>query len=188
MAESKIVLSKNDFILQQASRRVKLFNIIGGIMIVICMVWVLIEIFPLFEARFVYNMQISMKDTILMWFFLAVSLFFIVYAFGIFLMPFITRYKIRRDYKKSDRTSVIRIEFEEEGVVAKQSQQGVSAEMRYAYSIMDGYIEKSNAVYIKLNLYKSKYYLVLDDDAYLKGNREELVTFLESKEIKHLEK
>ncbi len=95
-----------------------------------------------------------------------------------------------RYYRKqaASKEKSVEIEFGEESIVGRFVNGGVGGENRFAYSVVDGYEARNNAVYIRLMVEKSKEFLILHDDAYLEGSKEELIEFLEGKGIKSLQK
>ncbi|MCM1164444.1 MAG: hypothetical protein NC299_00120 [Lachnospiraceae bacterium] len=74
-------------------------------------------------------------------------------------------------------------EFSDKDVLCRLSLNGVDAEERYAYSIMDGFFERNNAIYIRLNVDNRQRFLVVHNDAYSDGSSAELAALLESRGV-----
>lgn len=74
-------------------------------------------------------------------------------------------------------------EFSEDGVTVRLSLNGVEADERYAFSIMDGYFERNGAIYIRLTVDKLQRFLAVHNDTYYEGSREDLATLLESRGV-----
>ncbi len=145
----------------------------------------LIQIWPWWKALYFFGYQIfSAKDMLFLIFFSGAGLFFIA-------LPFFMPYQLSiRYYRKqaASKEKSVEIEFGEESIVGRFVNGGVGGENRFAYSVVDGYEARNNAVYIRLMVEKSKEFLILHDDAYLEGSKEELIEFLEGKGIKSLQK
>lgn len=82
----------------------------------------------------------------------------------------------------------VEIAFEEEGIVKRMSGKEYSDETHIDYPCVEGYLERKNVVYIRFILNQSPSYFILYDDAYIEGSREELIRFLEERNIKRLKK
>ena len=158
-------------------------NILFGAAEIILGLITLIEISPWLRALYIYGHNIfSAKDMCFLIFFSGAGLFFIAFPF---FYPYLLSMKVYRKEATRKRKS-LEIEFGEESIIARFANEGVCGENRYEYSAVDGYVERNHAVYIRLMIEKSKSYLILHDDAYSEGNKEELIRFLEEKSIRNL--
>lgn len=71
-------------------------------------------------------------------------------------------------------------EFLDDCVLCRLLLNGIEAEERYSYSIMDKYFEQNNAVYIRGNVDNRQRFLTVHNDSYSEGSAEELKALLES--------
>lgn len=74
-------------------------------------------------------------------------------------------------------------EFSDDSVLCRLSLNGVAAEERYSYSIMEKYFEQNGAVYIRLNIDNRQRIMVVHNDSYSEGSADELKALLESRGI-----
>ena len=177
--------SKKDFLYVTKStfwnRRTILFAAVEFIL----GLFTLIQIWPWWKALYFFGYQIfSAKDMLFLIFCSGVSLLIIACPF---LMPYHLSISYYRKQAASKEKSA-EIEFGEESIIGRFANEGVCGENRFGYSVVDGYEARNNAVYIRLMVGKSKEFLILHDDAYLEGSKEELIEFLEGKGIKSLQK
>ena len=80
--------------------------------------------------------------------------------------------------------SLFTSEFFEDHLISKVTNNESDTESRLSYSLIDTYYEKNNAMYIKLKNKPQKTFLILHDDSYLEGTKEELILLLEKKQIR----
>ncbi|MDE7251799.1 MAG: hypothetical protein K2O32_02485 [Acetatifactor sp.] len=184
MIRNTYVLSKKDAIFISKSEYYNLRNlrsILAGAVEVILGIALLIYFFPWWKAVFVYRQLVSAQDM----FWLLVSL--IVGWMSIILPFWMPIWRALRFYKfQVDKKHFPEIELREDGIVVKQSVEGAFSERHFEYSLLDGYVEKNHAVYIRITMQESKGYLVLHDDTYLEGSKAELLELFERKNIKQL--
>lgn len=140
---------------------------------------------PWWIAVLIYGQRFSAEDMLILIFGAGVGLFGIVY-------PFISLYRLamkvyHEEVSYKEKMSV-EIAFEEEGIVKRMSSKTYSNETHIDYSCVEGYLARKNVVYIKFILNQSPSYFILYDDAYIEGSREELIRFLEERNIKRLKK
>lgn len=74
-------------------------------------------------------------------------------------------------------------EFLDECVLCRLLLNGIEAEERYSYSIMDKYFEQNNAVYIRGIIDNRQRFLAVHNDSYSEGSAEELKVLLESRGV-----
>jgi len=48
---------------------------------------------------------------------------------------------------------------------------------------MEQYIEKNNAIYVRIQDKEKRTFLIFHDDAYIQGSRDDLISLLESKGV-----
>ncbi len=147
---------------------------------------------PWWIAVLIYRQRFSAEDMLILIFGAGLSLFCIVY-------PFICPYRLaakayRRDVANRAKTSgevafeesiVIRAAYKED---CSETHTEYSGKTHVEYSCVEWYLEGENVVYIRIMFNKSPSYIILYDDAYIEGSREELIRFLEERNIKRLKK
>ncbi len=80
--------------------------------------------------------------------------------------------------------SLFTLEFFEDHLISKLTNNECDTESRFSYSLIDTYYKGNNAIYIKLKNKSQKTFLILHDDSYLEGTKEELILLLEKKQIR----
>lgn len=113
----------------------------------------------------------------MVYFSLIIGLFFIFVAFS-------KQIAVSISLKSTIMKSLFTSEFFEDHLISKVTNNESDTESRLSYSLIDTYYEKNNAMYIKLKNKPQKTFLILHDDSYLEGTKEELILLLEKKQIR----
>lgn len=160
----------------------------GVISCVLC----LSQLLPWLEAVLIYRQRLD-----------EVYMFFLMIFWGVVLACVISTFTgpyrlaakaYRKDAenraKKSgevafEESIVIRVAYEED---CGETHTEYSCKTHAEYSCVEWYLEGEDVVYIRIMFNKSPSYIVLYDDAYIEGSREELIRFLEERNIKRLKK
>lgn len=178
MIRTQVKHRKEDYLYIAKSGRWSGENLVVYILEILCGIAIIHEILPMMKAIVLYHLIYDIKDMVYMWLVFFVALGCIATPF---LSPYFVAWKLSRRYKKSRSTQ--ELFWGEEEVLSKTSREGISEESHIAYTVMDRYFEKNEAIYIRLKSEKAKLYLVVRDDGYLEGSKEELLELLEGKGI-----
>ncbi len=178
MIHTQVKHRKEDYLYIAKTGRWSGENLVVYLLEILCGIAIINELLPMLKAVFLYHQSYSAKEMILMWLALVVALGCMATPF---LSPYFVAWKLHRRYKKNSSTQ--ELFWGEEEVLSKAFREGISAESHIAYSVMDRYFEKNEAIYIRLKSEKAKLYLVVRDDGYLEGSKAELLALLEGKGI-----
>ena len=115
------------------------------------------------------------------------SMFFVSLIIGLFFISisaFSKKIAVSKSLNSPIMKSLFTLEFFEDHLISKLTNNECDTESRFSYSLIDTYYEKNNAIYIKLKNKSQKTFLILHDDSYLEGTKEELILLLEKKQIR----
>lgn len=110
-------------------------------------------------------------------FYLGIGLYTLTYA--VFFNRIMARRKCKNSGMKYPREAV----FLDEYVKVSNVGDGNYHEDHYPYTAMEEYIEKNNAIYVRIQDKRKKTFLIFHDDAYIEGSREDVISLLESKGV-----
>lgn len=96
---------------------------------------------------------------------------------------FFNRIMARRKCKNSGMKYPREAVFLDEYVKVSNVGDGNYHEDHYPYTAMEEYIEKNNAIYVRIQDKRKKTFLIFHDDAYIEGSREDVISLLESKGV-----
>lgn len=86
-------------------------------------------------------------------------------------------------YKKNKFLLSRNIKFNEEEVTVISQGNGMEQHSSFEYSSFTHYYERNNALFIEIAIEKHRLYLVVHDDGYVSGSKDEAVRILESKGV-----
>lgn len=102
----------------------------------------------------------------------------------VFIFAFSKKIAVSKSLNSPIMKSLFTFEFFEDHLISKLTNNEYDTESRFSYSLIDTYYKGNNAIYIKLKNKSQKTFLILHDDSYLEGTKEELILLLEKKQIR----
>lgn len=108
---------------------------------------------------------------------------FVMGVLFIFWSIFFNKLSVMKSIKLPSVKAPLTYEFLDDCVLCRLLLNGIEAEERYSYSIMDKYFEQNNAIYIRLNVDNRQRFLAVHNDSYSEGSAEELKVLLESRGV-----
>lgn len=108
---------------------------------------------------------------------------FVMGVLFIFWSIFFNKLSVIKSIKMPSVKAPRTYEFLDDCVLCRLLLNGIEAEERYSYSIMDKYFEQNYAVYIRLNVDNRQRFLAVHNDSYSAGSVEELKALLESRGV-----
>ncbi len=77
----------------------------------------------------------------------------------------------------------VRTVFEQDAITTYRAEAGTDTQSRYAYQLIEGYIEQHDSLYILISSKNQKKMIVLSDHGYTEGTKEEVLLMLRAKGI-----
>ncbi|MBO4877185.1 MAG: hypothetical protein J5501_04160 [Ruminococcus sp.] len=111
-------------------------------------------------------------------------------------LPLITVYRILTRKKRAGKALMKQLKdlgadkefiFGEDSVEALSLNGGIEQRIKYSYDLMKEYCVSEDSVYIIMEQGKQRYIMPLHDDGYTEGSKEELISFLESMNVRREE-
>jgi len=90
-------------------------------------------------------------------------------------------------YFKRNRYSLMRTyNFTDEGIESVINTKALDEQCKFRYGAMDGYFQKDDAIYVRVLFGRQKMFLIIHDDGYTVGSKEEAISILEKNNIREL--
>lgn len=111
----------------------------------------------------------------------------------LFLVPAMTLYSILTRKKRAAKAMMKQMKdlgydreftFTEEGVEAVTSSAAIENKTKYSYDIITEYYAGDDSVYIMMEKGKQRIFMPVHDDGYTEGSKEELISLLESRNVR----
>lgn len=177
MIENNSVLNKKDFIEVAKFRKFSPMNIVLSLFYIGMGIYLLSTIRLLLPAFVLMFPQVSISLTLSTFGFPLFGLLFIIYGlchvrFGGYLL-----------YKKNKFSLSRNIKFTEEEVTVEAQGKGMGQHNSFEYSSFTHYYERNNSLFIEIAAEKQRLYLIVHDDGYVSGSKEDAIRLLESKGV-----
>ena len=180
MIKNKSIYTKEDYLFFYKCNGFKLSSVMCQIVIVLLGIDGFKRILPLIKAKFIYNAQLNIEQIFCLVVCFCLSIYCVSY-------PLHCKYSIASsNYKKMGKNRISEVEFFEDDFVIKDINKGIINESHIPYSLVDGFYEKNHTVYVRFRVGKQKGFAILGDDSYVKGEKSDLLVFLDSKGIRKL--
>lgn len=184
--EQSIIISNTTEVTKKDFKNVAKFRKFGPINIVVFVLTFLlgIELVYKYSPYLFHHLRgdyvLDTKSIFIAVIYVALGLFFVIWGF----VWMKIRYAIYFRRNKQLRNRIYN--FTDEGIETIINTQAINEQCIFKYGAMDGYHQRDNAIYVRLKVGKQKMYLIIHDDGYTVGSKEEAIAVLEKNDVKEL--
>lgn len=177
MISNTTTITKKDYQSLKRFRRFSVRSVLFSLIQLTCggyLVYMFCPIIYHLLTRHYYLSVISIVQTVT---FTVLGLVFI------FAGIFSERFRSNMLYKRAKSVAKRTYNFTDEGIETIVRSELMEQQDLFKYELMTRYYEMNNSLYIKLKIEKQKLFLIIHNDGYTSGSKEEVVALLESKGI-----